>query len=96
MSQNRCQELGGHLRRLYRDRENGLIFGLCAGIADYFDINTMLVRGIALIALFLAPVPVGLTYIVAALLLRDRPLVVRDHHREREFWRRGTSTGDHL
>lgn len=96
MSQSAFQEFAGHLRRLYRDRENGLIFGLCAGIADYFDINTMLVRAVALLALLLAPVPVGLTYVVAALLLRDRPLGVRDHHREREFWRRGSSTGDHL
>lgn len=94
MNQNPFHELGGRLRRLYRDRENGLILGLCAGIADYFDLNILLVRGAALASLLVAPVPVGLTYLVAALLLRDRPLSVRDHHREREFWRRGTSMGD--
>jgi phage shock protein C len=96
MNHNPFHELGGRLRRLYRDRENGLIFGICAGIADYFDISTLVVRGVALIALLMAPVPVGLTYLVAALLLRDRPLMARDCHREREFWRRGTSMGDRL
>lgn len=96
MNRNPFHEIGGRLRTLYRDRENGLILGLCAGIADYFDLNTLLVRGIAVLALLLAPVPVGLTYLVAGLLLRDRPLEMRDHHRERDFWRRGTSMGDHL
>jgi hypothetical protein len=51
---------------------------------------------VALVALLLAPVPVGLTYLVAGLLLRDRPLKARDHRRERDFWRRGTTMGDHL
>lgn len=96
MTQNPFHELAGSLRRLYRDRENGLILGLCAGLADYFDLNVLLVRGVAVLALLLAPVPVGLTYLVAALLLRDRPLRTRDHHRERDFWRRGTSMGDRL
>jgi phage shock protein C len=96
MNHNPFHEIGGRLRTLYRDRENGLILGLCAGIADYFDLNTLLVRGVALVALLLAPVPVGLTYLVAGLLLRDRPLKARDHRRERDFWRRGTTMGDHL
>ncbi|NBC22695.1 MAG: PspC domain-containing protein [Gammaproteobacteria bacterium] len=96
MNRNPFHELAGRLRRLYRDRENGLVFGVCAGIADYFDLNTLVIRGVALAALLLAPVPVGLIYLVAALLLRDRPLTVRDRHREREFWRRGATMGDRL
>ena len=96
MSQNPFHQLGGRLRTLYRDRDNALIFGVCAGIADYFDISTLLVRGVALVALLMATVPVGLIYLVAALLLRERPLAARDCAREREFWRRGTSMGDRL
>ncbi len=90
-------QLGGCLRRLYRDRDNGLIFGVCAGIASYFDIDRLLVRGVALLALWLSPLLTGLVYLVAAMLLPDRPLHARDRAREREFWRRGDSTmGDHL
>lgn len=93
MNSGSCHYLGGRLQRLYRDRENGLILGVCAGIAHYFDLNTLLVRAVALIALLLFPVPVGLVYIVAGLLLRDRPLVARNDGRERDFWRRSRETG---
>lgn len=31
-------------RRLYRDTENGLLGGVCAGIAAYFNIDTVIVR----------------------------------------------------
>ncbi|HKL62393.1 MAG TPA: PspC domain-containing protein [Woeseiaceae bacterium] len=96
MNRDPFHELAGRLRRLYRDRENGLVFGVCAGIAGYFDVNALLVRGAALAALLVAPVPAGLFYLVAAVLLRDRPLTVRDRHREREFWRRGATTGERL
>lgn len=94
MSDHPFHHLGGRLARLYRDRENGLIFGVCAGIADYFALNTLLVRGIALVALWFAPLPTGLVYLVAATLLRDRPLAVRDRVRERDFWRGGGTMGD--
>ena len=95
MSHNPFHQLGGRLQRLYRDRENGLIFGVCAGIADYFDVSPLAVRVGAVLALWLAALPVGLTYLVAAMLLRDRPLTLRDGSREREFWRRGSTMGDH-
>ena len=81
--------LGGRLQRLYRDRENGWVFGVCAGLADYFGLNLLMVRGVALAGLIFFTIPAGMVYLVAALLLRDRPLTVRDSGREREFWRRG-------
>lgn len=81
--------LGGRLQGLFRDSENGLIFGVCAGIADYFDCSLLLVRAIAVGALMIFTIPTGLIYLVAALLLRDRPLYPRVWSRERDFWRRG-------
>ncbi len=83
--------LGRRLQRLYRDPENGLILGVCAGLADYFELNLLLVRGVALAGLLVFTIPTGLVYLVAAILLRDRPLMARDRRREREFWRRGGS-----
>lgn len=41
-------------RLLYRDEKNGKISGVCAGLADYFDIDVTLVRVIWLILLFCA------------------------------------------
>jgi phage shock protein PspC (stress-responsive transcriptional regulator) len=43
----------GPLRGLYRDRENGWIFGVCAGVADRFNFRTGTVRLIAIISLVL-------------------------------------------
>ena len=39
----------GPLRGFYRDRENGWIFGVCAGIADRFNLQLGAVRVIAVI-----------------------------------------------
>ncbi len=38
-------------RKLYRDEENGMIAGVCAGIANYFDVSPLLVRIIFVIGL---------------------------------------------
>ena len=31
-------------KRLYRSRENRVIFGFCGGIGDYFDIDPVIIR----------------------------------------------------
>ena len=78
----------GPLRGLYRDRENGWIFGVCAGIAERFDFQTCTVRLIAVISLMLFFIPTILTYVGATLLLKEKPLIYSGRHREYEFWRR--------
>jgi phage shock protein C len=77
----------GPLRGLYRDRENGWIFGVCAGIADYAGFAIMPVRVIAVVSLILFFVPTALIYIAATLLLRDKPLIYSGRRDEYEFWR---------
>lgn len=68
---NECREPGP--RRLYRDRENKLVFGVCAGIADYFGFDTAVTRILVLIGLvfFLPTTLIG--YLVLALLLPKKP-----------------------
>jgi phage shock protein C len=39
-------------RKFYRSRTNRVIWGVCGGIADYFNIDPMLVRVIAVASLF--------------------------------------------
>lgn len=75
-------------RGLYRDRENGWIFGVCAGIADYFDINAAIVRLVAVVLLFLLFWPTVLVYIAASLLFKAKPLTWSGPCHEYEFWRR--------
>ena len=43
----------GPFRGFYRDRENGWIFGVCAGLADRFNLNVGAVRIIAEISLLI-------------------------------------------
>lgn len=76
------------LNGLYRDRENGWIFGVCAGFAERFNFRIGTVRLIAVICLILFFWPTVLTYVGATLLLREKPLIYAGNAREREFWRR--------
>lgn len=74
--------------RLYRDRENGVLLGVCAGLASYFRVRPLAIRIVAVLALLLQFWPLVLVYFTAGLLLRDRPLTYRGRAgRERDFWR---------
>ncbi len=74
--------------RLYRDRDQGWLFGVCAGLAGRFGVEAVLVRVVAAGLLILAPLTVGPVYLVLGLTLRDRPLAPPPARREREFWAR--------
>lgn len=78
----------GPLRGLYRDRENGWIFGVCAGLADFANFNVVTVRIIAVICLCIFTWATALIYIAATLLFREKPLVYSGRYDEYEFWRR--------
>lgn len=78
---------GDRPRGLYRDRENGWLFGVCAGIADYCDVGVAVVRLIVVVALYLFFWPTVLVYAAAALLFRTKPLTWYGRCREYEFWR---------
>ncbi len=77
----------GPLRGLYRDRENGWIFGVCAGIAELGNFRTATVRIIAVICLMLFFWATALVYIGFVLLFREKPLIYSGRNREYEFWR---------
>lgn len=64
----------GKTRLLYRDRERGLIMGVCAGVSQFFDWHLLTVRLITLVLLVVAFLPTALVYFTAGFLLRDRPL----------------------
>lgn len=73
-------------RRLYRDRERGVILGVCAGIAEYFESPLWLVRLGALVVGWCFTVPAIVAYLVAALVLPQRPLRYFGEGDERAFW----------
>lgn len=78
----------GPLRGLYRDRESGWIFGVCAGLADRFNFRLGTIRVIAVICLVLFFWMTVAIYIAATLIIRDKPLIYSGNNTEFEFWRR--------
>ena len=73
--------------RLYRDRENAIIAGVCAGVAEYFGFNRRGVRFITAIgAIFFLPFVV-VSYIILTILLPVRPVEEKIDEDEAKFWR---------
>lgn len=59
-------------KKLYRDRDNGMIAGVCAGLAYYLDINVIFVR----ISWFLLALFFGsgiLIYLAAIFIMPEQP-----------------------
>jgi phage shock protein C len=75
----------------YRDPANGMILGVCAGLADQFGFRLGPLRVITVLALLLFTVPTALIYLVAGLLLPGKPLTYYGSRDERELWGRGRS-----
>src|SRR3546814_16590230 len=72
---------------LYLNTERGVIFGVCAGLADYFGISRFFVRIVAVIALFMFPPPTLFCYFMAAFLIPRAPTYHYESDAEKEFWR---------
>jgi phage shock protein C len=53
-----------------------MLFGVCQGVGDYFDISANGIRALLVIALICTGFfPVGLAYLVAALVMKKEPRV---------------------
>jgi phage shock protein C len=80
----------GHIRSyrngIYRSR-NGIILGVCKGLAGHFDFSVFWIRVIALIFLFIVGIlpAIGL-YLLAALLMKPEPVIPVVNPAEKEFY----------
>ena len=71
---------------LYRSR-TGMILGVCKGLAELFDFSVFWTRVIAVMLLLLSGVwPIGILYIVAALLMKPEPIMSLETEDEQEFY----------
>lgn len=62
--------VAGAPRPLRRRRDNGKLAGVCAGFADYFDLDVTLVRVMFAVAAFVTGIVPGvILYLVLALLI---------------------------
>lgn len=73
--------------RLYRDRENAMIAGVCAGIAEYFGFNRKCLRVITAIGFIVFMPFVVISYIILAIVLPVRPKEVEIDDEKADFWR---------
>ena len=58
-------------KKLYRSKNNKKIFGVCGGLAEYFDIDATVLRLIWTLAVVCAGVGV-IAYLVAALIIPEK------------------------
>ncbi len=73
---------------LYRDKQNGKLMGVCAGIADYTGIAVAWVR---LAALILVPLTGGWIlpfYFGGGLILNQKPAHLYVDQQEQKYWQR--------
>lgn len=71
---------------LYRARD-GVFLGVCKGLARHFDVPVNLVRAVVLVLFFVTGVwPVGLLYLIAAMIMRMEPAVPFGNEDERTFY----------
>ncbi|QTA92646.1 envelope stress response membrane protein PspC [Desulfonema magnum] len=73
-------------RGLYRSRD-GVILGVCRGIAEYFDFSVFWVRTITIIVLFCSGLwPIAGLYFIAALVMKPEPVIPILTEDEQEFY----------
>jgi phage shock protein C len=75
--------------RLFRDKENAMLAGVCAGIADYFGFNRKGTRVVAALLFLIPPfVPfVIISYIILAIVLPVKPVDLYETEEQADFWR---------
>ncbi|HET8554746.1 MAG TPA: envelope stress response membrane protein PspC [Rhodanobacteraceae bacterium] len=74
-------------QRFYRDRRNGKLMGVCAGIADYFGWNVTFIRILAIIALIWFSALTLVIYFGLGFLLPVKPERLYDWDTNEDYWR---------
>lgn len=73
-------------RRLYRSR-NGVVCGVCRGLADYSNLRVGWVRFFTLLLLFLTGIwPTVILYVIACLLMKPEPVLPLENEFQQDFY----------
>lgn len=72
---------------LYRDKQNGKLMGVCAGIADYTGVNALWVR-LAFLLLIPATGFIIPLYFIAGILIGKKPSHLYVDRDEQKYWQR--------
>jgi phage shock protein C len=73
---------------LYRDKQNGKLMGVCAGIADYTGVNVLWIRLGFFLSLFAIGPFAFLAYFVLGFVLGQKPAGLYVDQDETKYWQR--------
>lgn len=85
--------MAGPRTRLYLDKSNKKIAGVCAGLAEYLGMDVTMVRLLTVVSIFIAGPFIILAYFVMAWTAPQRPRELENEYArqdtdEREFWKK--------
>lgn len=72
--------------RFYRDKANGKLMGVCAGIADYTGVNSLWVRLAFVGLIFMTGASILPFYLLTGLLADQKPDQLYVDRQEQRFW----------
>ena len=73
--------------RFYRNKRNGKVNGICAGVADYTGLDVTLVRIMLVAAILIGGGALLPVYFIAGWIADDQPReIAADDKDERKFW----------
>lgn len=74
--------------KLYKDRRNSRWLGVCAGVADYFDVRPGVVRLLTVIGALMTGIwGLLIAYLILGFVLERKPEEMYERPEEDEFWR---------
>ncbi len=99
---NRCKRQYNRLRDqvdiitstngIYRSRQ-GILMGVCRGLAQHFNFSVFWTRMIALIFFLITGFwPAGVLYIIAGLMLKLEPVIPLENETDQEFYQSYTTS----
>lgn len=75
-------------KRLYRSRENRVLCGVCGGIAEYFNVDPVLIR-LGMVLFICASVGTGLlACFIASVIMPDQKWANEIRYLGQYFWKR--------
>ncbi|MFC3050346.1 envelope stress response membrane protein PspC [Kordiimonas pumila] len=82
--------------RLYKNPERAKIMGVCAGLADYLDMNVTLVRVLVVIGAFMTGIFMFIIgYIILGMVLESKPLDLYADEQDEQFWKQTRNAPDY-
>jgi len=63
----------GVTKRLYRSRNERMVWGICGGLAEYLGLDPTVIRVVWVVGLVFGIVPVTLAYIILAIVIPVQP-----------------------